>query len=71
MESEEEDGEGDPGVSLYVTGMEGTLERRLVDLCVEVHELVREERLSVQLKTFHEVCAGVTFNSSKQMMTLF
>ena len=50
MESEEEDGKGNPGVSLDVAGVEGTLVGRLVNLCIEVNELVRKERLSVTLR---------------------
>ena len=62
MESEEEDGKGNPGVSLDVAGVEGTLVGRLVNLCIEVNELVRKERLSVTLrqKNFNELIRRVS-----------
>ena len=40
---------GSPGVSLDVAGVEGALVGRLVDPGVQVHELVRQQRLPVQL----------------------
>ena len=61
MESEEEDGKGNPGVSLDVAGVEGTLVGRLVNLCIEVNELVRKERLSVTLRqNFNELIRRVS-----------
>ena len=49
MEGEEEDGEGNPGVPLYVACVEGALIGRLVYMGVEIEKLIRKCGLAVHL----------------------
>ena len=50
MEGYEENWEGNPGISLNITGMKWTLKWRIMDLCIKINDFFRKDGLTVDLK---------------------